>query len=309
MRDVGLAESNLKPIVVEESSYTNSIGASSTDPTQPFNQRQREYVVKALSRAAYMQVLAYFWFWTRDPTTCIACCPPGDCPGQDNAYGLLTPDGGRKPSYQAYSHFTSLVSRSEQFVGRLTLPSPKLEGYEFTVYDGRRLQIVWNEADRQSVSYTPSFGTAGAITDPAGATVAPVNGAVAVGAEPRFIFAPACSPRPRVAMGVFPAWARAVAGDVERQRAEHGAEQSPHAASLRRGEQHPDRHSRRANRGNGLLRRKLASGHQHSVLHSARGPGRHVVTGANDRDRWLRTLGDVRGGRARRLPLSAGVRA
>ena len=205
MLALGLQPSEVKPIVVEESSYTDSIGDSSIDPSHPFNQRQREYVIKALSRAAYMQVLAYFWFWTRDPTTCIACCPPGYCPGQDNAYGLLTPNGGQKPSYRAYGYFTHLVNRTEQFLDRLTLPNPKLEGYEFAARDGRRLQIVWNQADRQIVPYAPPFGTAGLITDPDGGPVAPVNGAVEIGAEPRFIFSVTCEARPRVNMAVAPA--------------------------------------------------------------------------------------------------------
>jgi hypothetical protein len=45
---------------------------------------------------------------------------------------------------------------------------------------------------------------AGTITDPGGAPLAPENRAVSVGSEPRFIFAPTCTPRPRILTTIVP---------------------------------------------------------------------------------------------------------
>ena len=197
MRNAGLGEDQLKSIVMDEGSFTvQPAGVSNGDPNNPFNQAQRNYVIKALSRAAFADLTAYYWFWLRDASSGL---------GADNAYGLIALDGSQKPSYRAFQYFLSLVNRQDQLVGRLNLPSSKLEGYEFKAADGRRLQVVWNEADNQTIDYNPPFGVVGAITDPSGAPVGPTNqGAVSVGAEPRLILSPSCSPRPSVGVSVAP---------------------------------------------------------------------------------------------------------
>src|SRR5207248_1031419 len=68
--------------------------------------------------------------------------------------------------------------------------------------DGRRFQVLWNQADSEAIAYSPTFGMGGAIADPLGAAQTRANSTVTVGAEPRFIFAPNCAARPPVRMTV-----------------------------------------------------------------------------------------------------------
>jgi hypothetical protein len=182
MRDGGLTEAELKPIVVLEGSFTGELGQID-NPTTPeaaaaFSQAQRNYVVKALARAAAADVLAYYWFWLRDTVGGLG----GDVP-----YGLVDTGGAPKPSYQAYRHFTGLIRRRDQFVRTLSFSSPKLEGYELTATDGRLVQVVWNQVDEEAIAYAPGGTILGAV-GPIGEEVAPTAGAVAVGPDPRFIF-------------------------------------------------------------------------------------------------------------------------
>jgi hypothetical protein len=177
MRDAGLSEEQLKPIVVDEGSYTGMIGTSTSNPNDPFNRAQRDYVAKALARAAAADVVAYYWFALKDTNGGL---------GGDNAYGLIAVDDTLKPSFRAMQQFQSLVTRQEQFVGRLTPADPKLEGYELTASDGRRFQIVWNEVDTQGITYSPA-GNILAVTDVLGASVSFSNNAITVGSEPRYV--------------------------------------------------------------------------------------------------------------------------
>ena len=178
MRDAGLREDELKPIVVDEGSYTGMIGRSTSDSNDSFNRAQRDYVARALARAASADVV-YLWFWLRDVN--------GSGLGGDNAYGLMAADGSQKPSYRVFRYFTSLVDRQERLIGRLTLSSPKFEGYEFNASDGRRFQIIWNAVDDVAESYTPGFQI-GTVTDSVGNAVSTDGRTVSVGSEPRFIF-------------------------------------------------------------------------------------------------------------------------
>jgi hypothetical protein len=190
MRDAGLTTAELKSVFVDEGSYTEGTPVSTGDPNHPYNRAQMRYVSKVLVRAAHADVAGYFWFRRQDTL--------GPGLGGDWPFGLLDGHGVPKPSYGAYRYFASLVRSPDQVTRQLTFASPKLEGYEITTNDGRRLQIVWNEADDASVPYTPSFGISGAITDPVGGLTPPVDEAVAVGAEPRFVFAPVCTQRPPI---------------------------------------------------------------------------------------------------------------
>jgi len=178
MRDAGLREDELKPIMVDEGSYTGMIGRSTSDSNDSFNRAQRDYVARALARAASADVI-YLWFWLRDAS--------GGGLGSDNAYGLMAADGSQKPSYRAFRYFTSLVDRQERLIGRLTLSSPKFEGYEFNASDGRRFQVIWNAVDDVAESYTPGFQF-GTVTDSVGNVVSTDGRTVSVGSEPRFIF-------------------------------------------------------------------------------------------------------------------------
>jgi hypothetical protein len=194
MREAGLSEAQLKPILADEGSFTSLVSGSTADPNNPFNVAQRDYLVKALSRAAFADLVAYFWFWTRD----VLQTPNPNVLGGDNSYGLLTFDGQQKPSYRAMQYFHSLVNRQERFLKRLTLPNPKLEGYVFIANDGRRLQIIWNEADTQVIPYAAPYGPSTTATDPVGTPIALANQIVQVGASPVFILSStACTSRTR----------------------------------------------------------------------------------------------------------------
>jgi len=178
MRDAGLNAKELKPIMVDEGSYTSMIGQSTSDPGDGFNRAQRDYVVKALSRAAAADVV-YFWFWLRD----IA----GGGLGGDNAYGLLAADGSAKPSYASFRYFTSLVGGTGRLVGRLTPADTRLEGYEFSLADGRHVQVIWNNADGDQISYSPN-GKLMSVSDPVGTQISSTGSAETGGGEPRFGF-------------------------------------------------------------------------------------------------------------------------
>jgi hypothetical protein len=190
MRNIGLTESQLKPIFVDEGSFTEGVPNSTSDPNDPYNRNQEAYVSKVLARATYANVAGYFWFKRNDTL--------GPGLGGDWAFGLLTEQGTPKPSYNAYKYFVSLVRSTSQSVGQLTPANPKLEGYEIIANDGRRFQVIWNQADSEAIAYSPTFGMGGAITDPVGAAQVRANGTVTIGAEPRFVFAPKCATRPPV---------------------------------------------------------------------------------------------------------------
>jgi hypothetical protein len=197
MRDAGLTTAELKGIFVDEGTFTEGAPASTSDPNDPYNRNQEAYVSKALARAAYANVAGYFWFRRQDTL--------GPGLGGDWPFGLLDSRGTPKPSYGAYRYFASLVSRTDQVVGQLTFGNPKLEGYELIAKDQRRFQVVWNQADTENIGYSPNFGLGGQITNPVGAAIGPAsNHAVSVGAEPRFVFAPICTPRPPIRVTVSP---------------------------------------------------------------------------------------------------------
>jgi hypothetical protein len=178
MRDAGLSERCLKPIIVDEGSYTGMISPSISDPTTPFNVAQRDYVVKALTRAAAANVV-YFWFWIQD-------VPPGGL-GGDNAYGLIATDGLPKPSYAAFRYATSLLGSADGPISPISTDNVKIEGYALTLADGRRLQIVWNNVDTEQLTFEPE-GRLTSVSNPVGLPI-PVSGRyVAVSDEPRYVF-------------------------------------------------------------------------------------------------------------------------
>jgi hypothetical protein len=190
MREAGLTTAELKPIFVDEGSYTDGSPNSTNDPNEPYNRGQKAYIPKVLARAAYANVAGYLWFKREDTL--------GPGLGGDWPFGLIDGRGAAKPAYGALRHFASLVRSANQVTSRLTFASPKLEGYELVTNDGRRLQIVWNEADNTPEPFTPSFGIGGTITDPLGVSTPPTDRTIMVGAEPRFVYAPICTPRPPI---------------------------------------------------------------------------------------------------------------
>jgi hypothetical protein len=201
MSDIGLTPAQIKPIFVDEGSFTEGVTNSTGDPNAPYNRNQEAYVSKVLARATFANVAGYFWFRRNDSL--------GPGLGGDWAFGLLTEQGAVKPSYGAYKYFASLVRSTSQSIGQLTFANPKLEGYEFSANDGRRFQVLWNQADAaianpENIAYTPATGMGGAIADPRGTALARQGNAVVVGAEPRFIFAPNCATRPPVTLAVTP---------------------------------------------------------------------------------------------------------
>ena len=175
----GLTSTELKPIIADELSYTSQSGTSTSDPNTAFNQAQQAYLPKVMARAAAANVRAAFWFWTQDTAGGL---------GADNSYGLKDQTGAAKPSYRALRYFTSVIKRADQFVRTLDLSSlsPKLEGYEFTTVDGHQLDVVWNQSDTTSISYSVA-GAISSVTDPEGNSVGFSGNTVSVGAEPRFI--------------------------------------------------------------------------------------------------------------------------
>jgi len=193
MRNAGLSDSELKPIIVQESSYTDpyvvngaaQVPESTDSATYPYNVGQRDYVPQVLSRAASLDVLAIFWFKLQDTS---------GGSGGDWPYGLKTTSGSAKPGYSAFRYFNRLIDRQDRFVRTLTFSQGRLEGYEFLTADGRRVQIVWRNKDPKAVSdpdtpetYTPGFTIAG-VTDSVGSSVSTDGRSVAVGFAPRFIF-------------------------------------------------------------------------------------------------------------------------
>lgn len=179
MRSGGLSESNLKPIIVDESSYTDSAGSSTSSASDAFNLKQRNYLVKSLARAMYERVAAYFWFWLNDTSGGL---------GGDNAYGLRASDGGAKPAYAAMQHFASLLDQRTEFVGKLSLPS-SLEGYEFHLPDGRTARVVWNETSSSTatVPYAVNDGVIVEATDASGAALNVADNTAQVGAMPVYL--------------------------------------------------------------------------------------------------------------------------
>jgi hypothetical protein len=191
MLNAQLTPGELKPILVDEGSYTGgpSGATSSASTTDPFNIAQRNYVVQVLARAASLNLAGYLWFWSRDQ---------GSGLGSDVPYGLTELTGAPKPSYNAFRYFTSLIDATNRFVRTLALPT-QLEGYEFNTIDGRTLQIVWNQTDTAQVAYVVP-GTIASVTDPVGNTASTNGNAVMIGSDPRFIFY-----TPFTQLGVAPA--------------------------------------------------------------------------------------------------------
>src|SRR5437016_2792006 len=154
----GLTAGELKPVISDELSYTDTPGTSTGDPTNAFNLAQRAYVPKLLARAVAADVRAAFWFWLQD-------IPEGL--GADVPYGLKDVTGAPKPAYRAVRYFNSVISSASQFNRRLDLTnlSPKLEGYEFTTPDGHMLDLAWNQTDTTQISYVVP-GPITSVTDP-----------------------------------------------------------------------------------------------------------------------------------------------
>jgi hypothetical protein len=177
MRAATLTDSQLKGIIVDEGSYTNTKGASTSSPSDTFNLLQRNYLVKAFARAMYARVEAYFWFWLRDATGGL---------GGDNAYGLRAMDGGSKPAFTALRRFASLLDQRSSFVGKVAVSSP-LEAYEFRLADGRRARLVWNEADTRSLPYHVSDGVIVEATDAQGGALTVADNTAQVGSAPMYL--------------------------------------------------------------------------------------------------------------------------
>ncbi|MBA2450380.1 MAG: hypothetical protein H0V51_20390, partial [Chloroflexi bacterium] len=119
MLEAGLPQSQLKPIILGEGSYTSRHGTSTSNPEDPFNREQRDYVPKVLSWTAYAGVEAFFWFWLQDVG--------GSGLGTNQAYGLLDLRGNPKPSYFAYRYFAGLLDGVDRAVKRLSFAEPKLD--------------------------------------------------------------------------------------------------------------------------------------------------------------------------------------
>jgi hypothetical protein len=193
MAQAGLLGSELKPIFVEESSFDDCLIVRDADCTADvFAVRQRNYLTKILARAFAADLYGYMWFQLKDQASGL---------GAENTFGLLDINGVPKPSYATFKFFVSLVDGPTRFVGRVPVGSAKLEGYEFVAVDGRRFQMVWNQADGEQIPYAPAGGTITSITDPTGAAVPTVNGRANVGTDPRYIFfTTACTSRPNVGL-------------------------------------------------------------------------------------------------------------
>jgi uncharacterized repeat protein (TIGR01451 family) len=172
----GLTSAELKPVLSDELSFTDTTGISTSDPSSAFNRAQSAYVPKVLARAAAADVRAAFWFWMQDASAGL---------GSDVPYGLKDVTGARKPAYNALKFFTGVIRRRDQFVRAMSMP--KLEGYEFTTVDGRLVQIVWNQQDTAPTAYAIP-GTITSVTDAEGNAAAWSGGSLAIGAEPRFVF-------------------------------------------------------------------------------------------------------------------------
>jgi hypothetical protein len=175
MRAAGLADSALKPVIVDEGSYTSTTGSSTSSATDDFNLKQRNYLVKSLVRAMYERVEAYFWFLS------------ADTPGSDNAYGLRALDGGAKPSFAGMQRFATLLDQRTRFVGKLSLPYTDLEGYEFLLADGRRARVVWNEFDTLIRGYTITDGVVVQATDASGNAMSVWDNSPLVAAAPIYV--------------------------------------------------------------------------------------------------------------------------
>jgi hypothetical protein len=175
MRSAGLTDDQLKPILVDEGGYT---GPSVVTPTAPFDLAQRDYVTRALARAAFAHVDGYFWFLLSD-------VPSGL--GSDVGYGLVDVAGNQKPAYLAYRYFAHLVRSADQVAGSLTDGHSGLEGYEFSLPDGRSVQVLWNVTDQAPSTYLPPRQVL-AVSDPVGSPVEPSSdGTISVSDEPRFL--------------------------------------------------------------------------------------------------------------------------
>jgi len=211
MRNAGLSDAELKPIIIQESSFTDpyvvngvaQVPDSTTDPTNSYNIGQRNYVPQVLARAASLKLLAIFWFKLQDTS--------GGGSGGDWPYGLKTTTGAAKPGYTAFQFFNSLIDRQDRFVRALTFSDPRLEGYEFLTSDNRRVQIVWRNKDPKAVSdpdvqvpYSPPGNAISAVTGPTGDAVTFSNNTVSIGFAPRFIFVGGCSPRPPFSITATP---------------------------------------------------------------------------------------------------------
>jgi len=186
--NAGLTPDEVKPVIIDELSFTDSLGTSTSDAASAFNVAQQAYVPKALARATAAGVRAALWFWLQDASGGL---------GSDNAYGLKDRTGAPKPSYQALRTFISQITRTDQLVGRLDLTavSPALEGYAFVRTDGRALQLVWANVpigDPSTYSYVPDCQVA-EVRDAAGNLAAfdAAANRVTLSGQPRYVV---CAP-------------------------------------------------------------------------------------------------------------------
>ncbi len=117
---------------------------------------QRQYVTKALARASFLDLKAYFWFFLQD----CASIGTGGC---DFAYGLKASDGGEKPGFGTFKYSAPRVAAVR--LSRLTdveTGHPFLEGYRAVAAGGcaagQTLIVIWNEIDGSVFNYVvPGF--------------------------------------------------------------------------------------------------------------------------------------------------------
>jgi hypothetical protein len=188
MLAAGLVAGELKPVISDELSYTDTVGTSTSDATDVFNLAQAAYVPKLFARSAAADVRIALWFWMQDV---------GGGLGSDNAYGLKDGTGKPKPAYRSLRFFTSQISRLDQLRRTLDLTAigASVEGYEFTSATGAPLQLVWSNpvgTAAPAYEYSPACQITDVrdmLGDPASFTAE--TNSLAIGADPRYIL---CGP-------------------------------------------------------------------------------------------------------------------
>jgi hypothetical protein len=196
MLAAGLSVADLKPVISDELSYTDTVGTSTSEATDAFNLAQAAYVPKLFARSAAADVRIALWFWMQDT---------GAGLGSDNAYGLKDATGKPKPAYRALRFFTSQIGRLDQLRRTLDLSTvgAGVEGYEFTGLTGGLfqftgptgglLQLVWTNpvgfgGSPGAYDYSPACQIA-EVRDMLGepTTFNVDMNSVAIGANPRYI--------------------------------------------------------------------------------------------------------------------------
>jgi hypothetical protein len=185
----GLDPAELKPVISDELSYTDTVGTSTGDSNDAFNLAQAAYLPKLFARSAAADVRMAFWFLMQDASAGL---------GSDVPYGLKDVTGTPKPAYRAMKYFTSQIARRDQFVRTLDLSTvaPGTEGYEFTNASGGPLQLAWtNQASASSVAY--EYSPACAIAEVRNMLGEPMpfnveKNSVMIGADPRYVL---CGPQ------------------------------------------------------------------------------------------------------------------